>query len=72
MLLPLSCDRRKTQSQQSNSNELLILPMLFAALRAIVQALPSAGNLPEVQAFFALEPLLASSKVQVGDQHGNN
>lgn len=36
----------------------LILPMLFAALKAILSALPEANNLPEVQALLPLEALL--------------
>lgn len=48
----------------SNNTEQLVLSMLFAALRAIVQALPSASALPEVKAFFAMEPLIASMNAQ--------
>lgn len=36
----------------------LILPMLFAAIRAILSALPEANNLPEVKALLPLEALL--------------
>ncbi|KAH7982204.1 hypothetical protein HPB52_003434 [Rhipicephalus sanguineus] len=36
----------------------LILPMLFAALQAILSALPEANNLPEVKALLPLEALL--------------
>lgn len=36
----------------------LILPMLFAALKAILSALPEANNLPEVKALLPLEALL--------------
>lgn len=36
----------------------VVLPLLFAALRAIIKALPASNDLPEVQALLALETLL--------------
>lgn len=39
----------------------VIIPLLFAALKALMSAIPSASGLPEVAAIMALEPLLAAS-----------
>lgn len=39
----------------------VIIPMLFAALKALISAIPSSSSLPEVAAIMALEPLLTAS-----------
>lgn len=39
----------------------VLIPMLFAAIKAILRALPSSGSLPEVEAVLALEPLVNAS-----------
>lgn len=49
---PFNGDRASASVMQ------LILPMLFAALKAILSALPEANNLPEVKALLPLEALL--------------
>lgn len=49
---PVNSDHTTTSVTQ------LILPMLFAALKAILSALPEANNLPEVKALLPLEALL--------------
>lgn len=48
-------------ASQSVSVEHLLIPMFFAALKAIVLALPNANSLPEVQAFLAMEPAFMSN-----------
>lgn len=39
----------------------VIIPQLFAALKALMSAIPSGSGLPEVAVIMALEPLLAAS-----------
>lgn len=52
------------ESASTNTNafsmDKLIFPMLFAAVRAIVAAVPQASDVPEVKALLAMEPLLCS------------
>ncbi|XP_042147152.1 uncharacterized protein LOC121836337 [Ixodes scapularis] len=52
-----SAPRRKRQEQAGDLGSVLI-PMLFAALRAIIKAIPDSDNLPEVQALLAMESFL--------------
>ncbi|KAH8032557.1 hypothetical protein HPB51_026010 [Rhipicephalus microplus] len=44
----------------------ILIPMLFAALKALVRANPSSRSFPDVEAILAMEPLLSTSYAQQG------
>ncbi|KAM7291266.1 uncharacterized protein ISCGN_027839 [Ixodes scapularis] len=61
---------RIPQEQQNDLGQ-VIVPMLFAALRAIIRTLPGSSDLPEVRAILAMEPLIRSTCPLVsGNLHG--
>ncbi|CAN7948468.1 unnamed protein product, partial [Ixodes hexagonus] len=49
---------RRVRQEQANDISHFLIPMFFAALRAIIKAIPDSDSLPEVQAILAMEPLL--------------
>ncbi|KAG0424035.1 hypothetical protein HPB47_000211 [Ixodes persulcatus] len=51
---------RIPQEQQKDLGQ-VIVPMLFAALRAIIRTMPGSSDLPEVRAILAMEPLIRST-----------
>lgn len=59
-----SAPRRNRQEQRVDIGQ-LVLPMLFAALKAIINALPNANDLPEVRALLTMEPLIKSTCLTV-------
>lgn len=63
-------DKVAHERQQQRSTEQdftrLLLPMLFAALKAIIRANPSSKSLPEVEAVLAMEPLLSAAYAPQG------
>lgn len=50
-------------AHQSTQDDVVsfVIPMLFAAIRALLRANPSSKSFPEVEAVLALEPLISSS-----------
>lgn len=56
-------DHRNLTTVSPSTTDLgqVLIPMLFAAIKAIVRSLPSSGNLPEVEAVLALEQLVNAS-----------
>lgn len=51
---------RNAISAETAGNEQVILPIIFAALKAILRSLPQAGSLPEVKLLLDVEHLLLS------------
>lgn len=49
---------RRVRQEQPNDLGSVLIPMLFAALRAIIKAIPDSDNLPEVKALLAMESFL--------------
>lgn len=45
------------------SFEKVLFPLLFAALKAIIVAIPNAACLPEIRTLLAMEPLLAGASL---------
>lgn len=63
-------DKKISGRQQTGSSEqdvtCLLIPMLFAAIKALIRANPSSGRLPEVEAVLAMEPLVSVSYAPQG------
>lgn len=59
------------ETRRSSDVEHLLVPMFFTALRAILDAVPSANNLPEVTALFTLERLVMSSRATMNEEYSN-
>ncbi|KAL1434047.1 hypothetical protein MTO96_012041 [Rhipicephalus appendiculatus] len=63
---PRSQQNRKSQEKMLDGNTVndvssMLIPMMFAAIKALLRANPSMKSIPEVQAVLAFEPLMTTS-----------
>lgn len=49
----------------------ILIPMLFAAIRALLRANPSYERIPEVEAILSMEPLVAASSSPLRHGYGD-
>ncbi|KAL1484670.1 hypothetical protein MTO96_032450 [Rhipicephalus appendiculatus] len=59
------CERQQHGNTDQDVTRILI-PMLFAAIKALVRANPSSTSLPEVEAILKMEPLVSTSYAPQG------
>ncbi|KAH7946701.1 hypothetical protein HPB52_003758 [Rhipicephalus sanguineus] len=55
----VNCERQQLGNTDQDVTRILI-PMLFAAIKALVRGNPSSRSLPEVEAILTMEPLVST------------
>lgn len=58
---PSTSHEKQTDSSVANDISSLLIPMMFAAIKALLRAAPSSKSLPEVEAVLALEHLVTAT-----------
>lgn len=67
------CREHKQMAGQATHADLtgILIPMLFAAIRALLRANPSYERIPEVEAILSMEPLVAASSSPLRHGYGD-